>query len=177
MWKNKSFWEAESYFYSIFRRKTFSMWKSVALPIRIRLINNPAYVYTLWVTIIHRGGRGSEIVVWKLRVYVDGMLCWENGYLLSRENANLFQSGISKLVYSVCSVLHSGATNGSGEMLMWWPGNLKIDSRESRGDSPLYTGDWQLRCRLCRRFFVPGEIAFLSTWRTIVATRLVKHLT
>jgi hypothetical protein len=40
------------------------MWKSpVALPIRIRLINNYAYVHTLLVTIIHQGGRGSEIVV------------------------------------------------------------------------------------------------------------------
>jgi hypothetical protein len=43
---------------------------------------------------------------------------------------------------------------------MWLPGNLKIDARESRGDSPLNTGDWQLRigivmlvCRLCRIFF------------------------
>jgi hypothetical protein len=85
-------------------------------------------MYTLRVTIIHRGGRGSEIVVRKLTVYVNVMLCWENGYLSSGENANLFQSGVSKLVYSVCSVLHSGV---SGEMLMWLPGNLKIDSRES----------------------------------------------
>jgi hypothetical protein len=40
---------------------------------------------------------------------------------------------------------------------------------------------WRLttenRCRLCRIFFVPGEIAtFLSTCRTIVATRLVHIL-
>jgi hypothetical protein len=41
MWKNRVFEEAESYYYCIFRiffwftRNTFSMWKSVALPIRI----------------------------------------------------------------------------------------------------------------------------------------------
>jgi hypothetical protein len=52
---------------------------------------------SVWVTIIHRGGRGSEIVVRKIEG-INGMLCWENGYLSSRENANLFQSG----------VLHSG---------------------------------------------------------------------
>jgi hypothetical protein len=64
----------------------------------------------------------------------------------------------------------------SGEMLMWLLGNLKIDYRESRGEGiPLSLHrDWQLRCRLCRRFFMPGEIAFLSTCRTIVATRLVQ---
>jgi hypothetical protein len=97
------FEEAESYFYSIFRlffRKTFSKWKSVALPIRISLINNPAYVYTLWVTIIHLGGRGSEIVVRKIEGMLMGCYGWENGYLSSRENANLLQSGISKLEYS-----------------------------------------------------------------------------
>jgi hypothetical protein len=41
------------------------------------------------------GGRGCEIVVRKLRVYdVNRMLCRENGYLSSRENVNLFQSGV-----------------------------------------------------------------------------------
>jgi hypothetical protein len=53
----------------------------------------------------------------------------------------------------------------NSEMLMWLLGNLKIDSRESRVDSPLYKGDWKLRCShgsvgCAGDFFVPGEIAF-----------------
>jgi hypothetical protein len=87
---------------------------------------------------IPRGGCGSEIAVRKLRIYmyVNGTLWLENGYLSSQENVNLLQSGVSKLVYSY-SLLHALWCNGSGEMLMWLPGKLKIDSRESRGDSSL----------------------------------------
>jgi hypothetical protein len=79
--------------------------------------------------------RGSEICCPKIK----GILCygWENSYLSSRENANLLQSGGSKLVYSY--VLSPLWRNGSGEMLMWLPGNLKIDYRESRGFPTLYT--------------------------------------
>jgi hypothetical protein len=51
-------------------------------------------------------GRGSEIVR-KLRVYVNGMLWLRARLPLEPENANLLQSGVSKLVYSD-SVLHSG---------------------------------------------------------------------
>jgi hypothetical protein len=117
----------------------FSMWKYVALPIRIRLINNPAWVHTLWVAIIHRGGRGSKIVVRKLRVYVNGMLwlrerlplaCLEPG---ERESAPIWriQTG----------VLHSGVMGQA----RCWCDYLKIDYRESRGDSPLSIHrDWQL---------------------------------
>jgi hypothetical protein len=50
-----------------------------------------------------------------------GCYGWENGYLSSWENANLLQYCVSKLVFST-----------PGEMLMWLPGNLKIDSQESK---------------------------------------------
>jgi hypothetical protein len=51
----------------------------------------------------HQGGRGSEIVVRKSRVYVNGML-WENGYLSSRVNVNLLQSGVSKLACEMAMI-------------------------------------------------------------------------
>jgi hypothetical protein len=84
-------------------------------------------VYTLWVTIIHRGGRGSEMFVRRLRVG-----CWLRmesigwrrsvTYLesSSRENANLPQViwRNSKLEYSTLDWFTE-----------WLPGNLKIDSR------------------------------------------------
>jgi hypothetical protein len=106
------------------------------------------------------------------------MGCYAERTVTSRAGRTCIRSNlaiwrIQTGVFLVCTPLWRNLVMGSGEMLMWLPGNLKIDYRESRGDSPLYTDNWE-HCVGCAGYFlVPGEIAFLSTCRTIVATRLV----
>jgi hypothetical protein len=64
---------------------------------------------------MHRGGRGSEIVVRKLRVYVNGMVWLRERLPLEpgeRESAPIWRI---QTVVLLCTPLWR---NGSGEMLM-----------------------------------------------------------
>jgi hypothetical protein len=86
------------------------MWKSVALPIRIGLINNPARVHT------PGSSRGSEIVVRKLRVYINGMLWLRERLPLEpgeRESAPIWPIQTGVLLWSPLLW-----RNGSGEIFI-----------------------------------------------------------
>jgi hypothetical protein len=96
--------------------------------------------------------------------YVNGWYGWENG---DRENANLLQSCISKLVYSTLLWL-----SGSGEMLMCqitgFLGNRNgIPPMQGATVAHighafiLFGGGWPITENRCAwDLFVPGEIAF-----------------